>query len=120
MCLEAGRRVCMLDRAGGYSNETFRFSTTEKQWEQLDASQGSSPSAVFAGDYYERPVAQDMVAVGSDLYVLSGLSFWAQTGIWRLLGFVSARTIKGRSIDFAQTQMTQDAGLLAIVYVHAR
>ena len=102
----------MLDRAGGYSNETFRFSTTEKQWEQLDASQGSSPSADDS--------AQDMVAVGSDLYYVLRGEYQVQTGIWRLLGFVSARTIKGRSIDFAQTQVTQDAGLLAIVYVHAR
>jgi hypothetical protein len=62
MCLEADRRVCMLDRAGGYSKELFRFSTTKLQWEQLDPSQGSSPSA----DYI---FAQDMVAVGNDLYV---------------------------------------------------
>ena len=31
----------MLDRAGGYSNELFRFSTKEKQWEQLNATRVS-------------------------------------------------------------------------------
>jgi hypothetical protein len=31
----------MLDRAGGYSNELFRFSTKEKQWEQLIATRVS-------------------------------------------------------------------------------
>ena len=69
MCLEAGRRVCMLDRAGGYSNETFRFSTTKMQWEELNASHGSSPSA----RYLHR-----MVAVGDDsLYVFGG---YTETG----------------------------------------
>jgi hypothetical protein len=58
----------MLDRAGGYSrcysNELFRFSTTKMQWEQLNASNGSSPSARYS---------HRMVAVGNDsLYVLGG------------------------------------------------
>ena len=62
----------MLDRAGGYScysNETFRFSTTKMQWEELNASHGSSPSA----RYLHR-----MVAVGDDsLYVFGG---YTETG----------------------------------------
>jgi hypothetical protein len=65
MCLEADRRVCMLDRAGALMNELFRFSTTTMQWEQLDALlvSGSPPSARFN---------HRMVAVGSDLYVFGG------------------------------------------------
>jgi hypothetical protein len=66
MCLEADRRVCMLDRAGA-SNALFRFSTTTMQWEQLDASRdsGSPPSARYS---------HGMVAVGSDLYVFGGMT----------------------------------------------
>jgi hypothetical protein len=64
MCLEADRRVCMLDRAG-VSNELVRLSTTTMQWDQLNASRvsGSPPSARFN---------HGMVAVGSDLYVFGG------------------------------------------------
>ena len=55
----------MLDRAGEFSNELFRFSTTTLQWEQLDVSRvsGSPPS----GRYNHA-----MAAVGSDLYVFGG------------------------------------------------
>ena len=65
-CLEADRRVCMLDRAGAFTtNELFRFSTTTMQWEQLDLPQGSgSPPSPRSG--------HGMVAVGSDLYVFGG------------------------------------------------
>ena len=54
----------MLDRAG-YSNDLFRFSTTELQWEQLDADlvSGSPPSA---------RVYHAMAVVGSDLIVFGG------------------------------------------------
>jgi hypothetical protein len=64
MCLEADRRVCMLDRAA-VSNDFFWFSTTERKWEQLNATRvsGSPPSP---RDF------QGMVAVGSDLYVFGG------------------------------------------------
>ena len=53
-----------LDRAG-LSNELFRFSTTARQWEQLDGLQvsGSPPSA---RDLH------GMAAVGLDLYVFGG------------------------------------------------
>ena len=54
----------MLDRAG-YSNDLYRFSTTALQWEQLDGApvSGSPPSGRF-GD--------DMVAVGSEIYLFGG------------------------------------------------
>jgi hypothetical protein len=54
----------MSDRPG-YSNELFRFSTTERKWEQLNATRvsGSPPSPGY-GD--------GMVSVGSDLYVFGG------------------------------------------------
>jgi N-acetylneuraminic acid mutarotase len=56
--------VCLSDRPG-YSNELFRFSTTERKWELLNATRvsGSPPSA--RSDH-------GMVSVGSDLYVFGG------------------------------------------------
>jgi hypothetical protein len=64
MCLEADRRVGMLDRAG-HSNDFFRFSTTKMEWEQLDASKvKGSPPGPRDG--------HGMVAVGFDLYVFGG------------------------------------------------
>ena len=55
----------MLDRAGGYSNDLFRFSTTALQWEQLDADlvSGSPPSGRNG---------HAMAVVGSDLFVFGG------------------------------------------------
>ncbi len=46
---------------------------------------------------YRRGHGESVFACASTL-VRRG-EYRAQTGIWRLLGFVSARTIKGRSID---------------------
>jgi N-acetylneuraminic acid mutarotase len=66
MCLEADRRVCMLDRAGALMSELFRFSTTTMQWEQLDASRVSGSPQNVGFDC--------MVAVGSDLYVFGGFT----------------------------------------------
>jgi hypothetical protein len=60
MSNEADTRVCMLDRAD-YSNELFRFSTTEQKWETLI--EGSPPSGRWG---------HGMVSVGSDLYVFGG------------------------------------------------
>ena len=59
-----GTRV-WVDRAGVFSNDLFRFSTTTLQWEQLDADlvSGSPPSARDG---------HDMVAVGSVLIVFGG------------------------------------------------
>jgi hypothetical protein len=61
----------MLDRAGSgyYWNELFRFSTTERTWELLNASRVSGPP----------PSAQSghgMVSVGSDLYVFGGFRWY--------------------------------------------
>jgi hypothetical protein len=60
--------VGMLDRADNfysYSNELFRFSTTEQKWEQLNATRVSgSPPSPRGG--------HRMVAVGNDLYVFGG------------------------------------------------
>ena len=55
----------MLDRAGGSSNELFRFSTKDQKWEQLDATRvsGSPPSA---------RMHHSMVSVGSDFFVFGG------------------------------------------------
>ena len=64
MCLEADRRVGMLDRTGR-SNDLFRFSTTKMQWEQLDAPQ-------VKGSPLGSRSAHVMVTVGSDLYVFGG------------------------------------------------
>jgi hypothetical protein len=66
MCLEADRRVCMLDRAG-WSSNVVRFSTTTMQWEQLNASRvsGSPPSARYS---------HGMVAVGRYMYVFGGMT----------------------------------------------
>jgi N-acetylneuraminic acid mutarotase len=49
------------------SNELFRFSTTNRQWERIDAVQvsGSPPSGA---------IGREMVSVGSDLYVFGGAS----------------------------------------------
>ena len=47
---------------------------------------------------YRRGHGESVFACASTL-VRRG-EYRAQTGIWRLLGFVSARTIKGRSIDW--------------------
>jgi hypothetical protein len=60
----------MLDRAGEFSNELFRFSTTTLQWEQLDVSRvsGSPPSGRYD---------HAMAAVGSDLYIFGG---WTDFG----------------------------------------
>ena len=41
----------------------------------------------------------------------------AQTGIWRLLGFVSVRTIKGRSIDLETFRARADPGIILSVLV---
>jgi len=57
----------------GYTADLFRFSTTTKHWEQLDARQvlGSPPSA---------RKAHGMVAVGIDLYVFGGLGYDEHAG----------------------------------------
>ncbi len=64
--------MCMMDRAD-YSNELFRFSTTEQKWEQLDAPRvsGSPPSGRYG---------HGMVSVGSDLYVFGGYSTTGEDG----------------------------------------
>ncbi len=59
----------MLDRAGG-SNELFRFSTTDLQWEQLDATRVSGWTRV---------------SVGRDLYGVGGV---VSMGWERVLGGV--------------------------------
>ena len=57
-------RVCMLDRVGD-SSDLYRFSTTDLQWEQLDAThlRGSPPSVRFD---------HAMAARGSDVFVFAG------------------------------------------------
>jgi hypothetical protein len=62
----------MLDRAD-YTNELFRFSTTDQKWEQLDATRvsGSPPSQFEHG----------MVSVGSDLYVFASLFGSGEEGL---------------------------------------
>ena len=68
----------VLDRADYYCNDLFRFSTTEKQWEQLNATRvsGSPP-----GNFYPR-----MVSVGNDLYVIgSSTLFTCSIVIFRFL-----------------------------------
>jgi hypothetical protein len=59
--------VCMLDHAAPYalSNELFKFSAKDQQWEQQVS--GSPPSA------REKP---GMVSVGSDLYMFGGRFSW--------------------------------------------
>jgi hypothetical protein len=46
----------------------------------------------------------------------------AQTGIWRVLGFVSARTIKGRSIDHDSTHAVLPLGQVkrSVFGMHSR
>jgi hypothetical protein len=67
----------MLDRAGG-SNGLFRFSTTDLQWEQLDATRvsGSPPTAIFNYGFG----SNSMVSVGSDIYVF-GESLAGEEGL---------------------------------------
>jgi len=55
----------MLDRAGEFSNELFRFSTTTLQWEQLDVSRVSGSPPIGRSGH-------TMAAVGSDLIMFGG------------------------------------------------
>jgi N-acetylneuraminic acid mutarotase len=64
-------RVGMLDRAGGSSNELFRFSTTDLKWDQLDATSVSGS-----------PLSGGMVSVGSDLYVFGGNTTTGEEGLF--------------------------------------
>jgi N-acetylneuraminic acid mutarotase len=61
-----------------YSNDLFRFSTTEQKWEQLDATRvsGSPPREL---------THHGMVAVGSDLYVFGGrvIDTWRTNNLFR-------------------------------------
>ena len=57
--------VCAAHSARGCSSELFQFSTTDLQWEQLDATMVSgSPPSARAG--------HGMASVGSDIYVFGG------------------------------------------------
>jgi hypothetical protein len=65
--------MCMLDRTG-YSNDLFRFSTTENKWVQLDAKRVSgSPLTARRG--------HGMASVGSDLYVVGGFTGTGEEGL---------------------------------------
>ena len=73
----------MLDRAD-YTNELFRFSTTDQKWEQLDATRvsGSPPSAVVnSGISLGMGINNGMVSVGSNLYVFGGSSDTGEEGL---------------------------------------
>jgi hypothetical protein len=74
MCRAVYTRVGMFDRAG-MLNELFRFSTTDRKWEQLDAAarvSGLPPSARSS---------HGMVSVGSDLYVFGGGTATGEEGL---------------------------------------
>jgi N-acetylneuraminic acid mutarotase len=77
------------DSNNGYSNDLFRFSSTEHKWENLDV--GSPPSAKSG---------HRMVSVGSDLYVFGG-------DIVNLLVYTTRQVIAWPASGFSRTWFTR-------------
>jgi hypothetical protein len=107
--------VCLSDRAGYYFNELFRFSTTERKWEQLNATSstrvsGSPPSA--RSDH-------GMVSVGSDFYVFGGRKR-NDYGDTRKTEPVLKLNLTCTCLKGSLPKVIQDVAMLAIVWVQSR